>query len=131
MTINLSRTPPYVFGSVTYVTLFSIVRAVAATPPLATLPLFATARFSRLDLEGGAGLADAAMDVARRVRRRVRARLADLRRYRHAALLLVREKHSKLAMSLIAPKPKCRDVRDLIAIGWKADTKRTSPEVRV
>jgi hypothetical protein len=26
----------------------------------------------------------------------------------------------------IGPKPKCHDVRDLVAIGWKADTTRTS-----
>jgi hypothetical protein len=26
----------------------------------------------------------------------------------------------------LGPKPKCREVRDLIAIGWKADMKRTS-----
>jgi hypothetical protein len=29
------------------------------------------------------------------------------------------------------PKPKCRDVRDLVAIGWEADMKRTLPEDRV
>ena len=34
-------------------------------------------------------------------------------------------------MSTIGPKPKCRDVRDLVEIGWKADMKWTSPEVRV
>ena len=36
-----------------------------------------------------AALPDPAMDLARQVRRRVRARLADLRRHRHAALYLV------------------------------------------
>ena len=29
-------------------------------------------------------------------------------------------------MSGIGPEPKCRDVRDLVAIGWKADLTRTS-----
>ena len=29
------------------------------------------------------------------------------------------------------PKQKCRDVRDLVAIRWKADTKRISPEDRL
>ena len=30
--------------------------------------------------------------------------------------------------SEIGPKPKCRDVRYLVAIGWKADTTRTLQE---
>ena len=30
------------------------------------------------------------------------------------------------AMFHIGPKPKCRDIRDLVAIEWKADTTRTS-----
>ena len=29
-------------------------------------------------------------------------------------------------MSAFGPKPKCRDVRHSVAIGWKADMKRTS-----
>ena len=29
------------------------------------------------------------------------------------------------------PKPKCRDVRDLVVIGWEADMTRTSLKVRV
>ena len=41
------------------------------------------------DHGGRAALPDAAMDTARQVRRRVRARLADLRRHRHAALYVV------------------------------------------
>jgi hypothetical protein len=32
------------------------------------------------------------------------------------------------AMSLVGPKSKWRDVRDLVAIGLKADMKRTSSE---
>jgi hypothetical protein len=31
-----------------------------------------------------------------------------------------------LSMSPCGPKPKCRNVRDLVANGWKADTTRTS-----
>jgi hypothetical protein len=34
-------------------------------------------------------------------------------------------------MSLLGPKPKCRDVRDLIAIGWEADPTRTSILVEI
>ena len=36
-----------------------------------------------------------------------------------------------LLTSLGGPKLKWHDVRDLAAIGWTADTKRTSPEDRV
>jgi hypothetical protein len=55
-------------------------------------------------LGGRVALADAAMDVARQVR----PRLTDLRRHRHAVLLSVRAKHSKLTMSLISTQLRLR-----------------------
>jgi len=79
---------------------------------------------SGLDLVGRAGLADAAMDVARQVRRRVRPRLADLRRHRHAALLLVRAKHSKLAMSLIGPEHHLMPYNRMTVSGAKTNIDR-------